>query len=67
MFDFRNIIYIELEGNGAYFRMQAVVNYDPDDTRSTKVELIKVVGTKAISVLGKKKKSTGQPIWTGEE
>ena len=65
MFDFRNIIYIELEGNGAYFRMQAVVNYDPDDTRSTKVELIKVVGTKAISVVGKKKKSTGQPLWTG--
>ena len=34
MFDFRNIIYIELEGNGAYFRMQAVVNYDPDDTKA---------------------------------
>ena len=44
-----------------HFWMQAVVNYDPDDYRSTKVELIKVVGTKAESYWVKRE-STGQPM-----
>ena len=50
-FDFREPLYIELEGNGAYFEVQEINNYDTDSKESTEIKLIKQVGKVAIASL----------------
>ena len=47
-FDFRIPIYLEVEGNGAYFEVQSIKGYDPDSIESTEVKLIKQTGKVAL-------------------
>ena len=42
--DFRKIIYIETEGNGAYYYLNSINSYKPLVKQTTEVELIKLVG-----------------------
>ena len=42
--DFRKIIYIETEGNGAYYYLNTINNYKPLTKETTEVELVKLVG-----------------------
>src|SRR3990167_7284160 len=58
-FDFRQPVYIEIEGNGAYFEVEMIDGYDPDSIESTRVKLIKQVGKVAlINLAGVKRRKT---------
>ena len=42
-FRFNNIVYCEINGQAGYYRVNKIVNYDPTDIKSTKVELLKAI------------------------
>jgi len=50
--DFRNIIYIEIEGNGSYFILDKIDNYKSQDEISTLCWFTKIVSQKQIKALG---------------
>lgn len=61
--DFRIPIYLEIEGNGAYYILHKVIDYDPSERTSTRVELLKMVGNAPMTELT----LTPHPVitWTG--
>ena len=51
-FRFNKIIFLDIEGNGQYWRVQSITNYDPGSTSTCTVELLKI---KDITIKIKKK------------